>query len=150
MSQESPINPTCLISWKHFFQFDTLSALVNTDFLPCRPFTLLPLSIRSKIKTLISGSVVCGLYKTRCKHAFRHPLQFCLTALLFFSCIDSAQITTKLARVAATGQHNALPFITEKCVVHSDVALRSVTLISHASTQEQSFTKFIYYSTCLG
>lgn len=111
MSQDSPFNPTCLISWKHFVQLDALSALVNTDFFPCWPFTLLPLSIRSKMKSLISGSVVCGVYKTLCKHAFRHPLQFSLTALLFFSCTDSAQITTKLAWVAPTGHHNALPFI---------------------------------------
>lgn len=43
-ASRDPFSPTCLISWKHFFQSDALLALVNTDFFPCWPFTLLPLS----------------------------------------------------------------------------------------------------------
>lgn len=148
---KTSFNLTFLISWKYFSQSDVLSALINTTFFTSWPLTLLPLSMtRSKIKPLVSSSAVHGLYNALSKQTSIHPLQSSLTALLFFSCTDSSQITIKLALVAPTGHHHAFPFKTQKRAVHCDVALRSVTLISYASTQEQSFTKFIYYATCLG
>lgn len=98
--------------------------LVNTDFFSCSPFTQLLFLICSKIKSLISTSLVRSLYEALPKHAFRHPLQFSLTALLFFFLLTQPKLLLSLPELVH--QVTIIAFITEKFVVHCDVAFTSV------------------------